>query len=71
MVIYLQSAPMTAQNPYSHKINPWSSHVRIASLLDGLPAGTRVLDVGAAFGMLARSCAGRGYQLHAIEPNSH
>ena len=56
-------------NPYIDKPNRWSSHSRIATMLEGLPKGARVLDVGAASGTLARLCAGRGYIIRGIEPN--
>jgi len=39
-------------------------------MLEGLPKGSRVLDVGAASGMLARLCAGRGYYMRGIEPKA-
>jgi 2-polyprenyl-3-methyl-5-hydroxy-6-metoxy-1,4-benzoquinol methylase len=60
---------MENSNPYTDKPNRWSSHSRIASMLEGLPRGARVLDVGAASGILARLCAGRGYIMRGIEPN--
>lgn len=40
--------------PYKDKPSPWSSHSRIASYLEMLPAQSKVLDVGTASGMLAR-----------------
>ena len=56
-------------NPYTDKPNCWSSHSRIATMLEGLPRGARVLDVGAGSGTLARLCTGRGYIIRGIEPN--
>jgi O-antigen biosynthesis protein len=44
---------MTNQ-PYQDKPSPWSSHSRIAALLESLPARSTVLDVGTASGMIAR-----------------
>jgi 2-polyprenyl-3-methyl-5-hydroxy-6-metoxy-1,4-benzoquinol methylase len=61
---------MENANPYTDKLNRWSSHNRIAAMLEGLPRGTRVLDVGAASGTLARICADRGYVMRGIEPNA-
>ena len=60
---------MENANPYTDKLNSWSSHNRIAAMLAGLPSESRVLDVGAASGTLARVCAGRGYIMRGIEPN--
>jgi 2-polyprenyl-3-methyl-5-hydroxy-6-metoxy-1,4-benzoquinol methylase len=60
---------MEKTNPYTDKPIRWSSHSRIATMLEGLPRGARVLDVGAASGTLARLCSGRGYIMHGIEPN--
>jgi 2-polyprenyl-3-methyl-5-hydroxy-6-metoxy-1,4-benzoquinol methylase len=61
---------MENANPYTDKLNRWSSHRLIASMLEGLPRGARVLDVGAASGTLARLCADRGYVMRGIEPNA-
>lgn len=58
-------------NFYVDKHSRWSSHSRIATMLEGLPKGAQVLDVGAASGMLARLCAGRGYIMRGIEPKAH
>ncbi len=55
--------------PYTDKLNRWSSHHLISRMLDGLPGGSRVLDVGTGSGILARLCAGRGYIIRGIEPN--
>jgi 2-polyprenyl-3-methyl-5-hydroxy-6-metoxy-1,4-benzoquinol methylase len=60
---------MDAEYPYKEKRNRWSSHSVIAEMLEGLPRGTRVLDVGVASGMLASLCAGRGYVMRGVEPN--
>lgn len=59
---------MNNRNPYQYKFNQWSSHQRIAAMLSGLPREARVLDVGAASGILARSCSGRGLSIYGIEP---
>lgn len=73
------STPGTAANPpvaarqgwpYIDKDDPWSSHSRIRTWLAELPAGTTILDVGAATGTLGRMCAGRGLIVHGIEPNA-
>jgi 2-polyprenyl-3-methyl-5-hydroxy-6-metoxy-1,4-benzoquinol methylase len=56
--------------PYVDKDDPWSSHVRIKARLDHLPAGARVLDVGAATGTLGRMCAGKGLVLRGVEPGA-
>jgi 2-polyprenyl-3-methyl-5-hydroxy-6-metoxy-1,4-benzoquinol methylase len=58
-------------NPYADKLNRWSSHSFIAAMLEGLPRGARVLDVGAASGTLARMCVGSGYVMRGIEPNAN
>ena len=61
---------MENPNLYTDKLNRWSSHILMAAMLEGLPRGTRVLDVGAASGVLARICANRGYLMRGIEPNA-
>lgn len=53
--------------PYQDKPSPWSSHSRIAALLDSLPAGSKVLDVGTASGMLARRGADKSLRFFGIE----
>jgi 2-polyprenyl-3-methyl-5-hydroxy-6-metoxy-1,4-benzoquinol methylase len=58
-------------NPYNYKPNPYSSHNQIAAMLEELPGGARVLDVGAASGTLARLCSHRGYVMRGIEPNTN
>jgi hypothetical protein len=55
-------------NVYSDKLDPWSSHSQITSMLEGLPEGSRVLDIGTASGTLARMCSNRGYVMRGIEP---
>jgi 2-polyprenyl-3-methyl-5-hydroxy-6-metoxy-1,4-benzoquinol methylase len=62
---------MEKSNPYTDKPNRWSSHSRMINMLEGLPRGARVLDVGAGSGTLARRCAGRGYIIRGIEPNAN
>ncbi len=61
---------MSANHKYTDKPNRWSSHSKIAAMLEGLPRGARVLDVGCGSGMLARMCDGRGYILTGIEPDA-
>ena len=60
---------MEKPNPYLDKLNSWSSHRKIAAMLDGLPKNTRILDVGVGTGILARLCVGREYIIRGIEPN--
>jgi O-antigen biosynthesis protein len=62
---------MTSDLPYLDKPSIWSSHSLIASYLDALPAQSRVLDVGAASGTLARMCQNKTLRLFGIEPNSN
>jgi 2-polyprenyl-3-methyl-5-hydroxy-6-metoxy-1,4-benzoquinol methylase len=62
---------MENANTYTDKLNRWSSHSRIATMLEGLPNGARVLDVGANTGILARICVERGYVIRGIEPNAN
>lgn len=57
------------QTVYFDKKDPWSSHAVIGAWLSAFPAGTRVLDVGAASGMLGRRLAGAGLELYGLEPN--
>jgi 2-polyprenyl-3-methyl-5-hydroxy-6-metoxy-1,4-benzoquinol methylase len=47
----------------------WSSHARIQALVQQMPAGSQILDIGAATGMLAQACHGQGYHFDGIEPN--
>jgi len=54
---------------YVVKDDPWSSHSIIKSWLAQRPMGTRVLDVGAATGMLGEQFAHFGFVMHAIEPH--
>ena len=60
---------MTANLPYHDKPSVWSSHSIIASYLDTLPAQSKVLDVGAASGTLARMCQNKTLRLFGVEPN--
>ena len=60
---------MDNPNPYTDKLNRWSSHSLIAAMMVGLPKGTRILDVGAGSGTLARLCIGQEYIIRGIEPN--
>jgi SAM-dependent methyltransferase len=54
--------------PYQEKIDPWSSHAQVLRWLRNQPKGTKVLDVGAATGILGRRCSGYGLRLKGIEP---
>ncbi|HEX9330876.1 MAG TPA: class I SAM-dependent methyltransferase [Anaerolineales bacterium] len=62
---------MTTNLPYHDKPSIWSSHSIIASRLSVLPAQNKVLDVGAASGMLARMCQNKTLRLFGIEPNAN
>ena len=60
----------SANYPYEYKGESWSSHRIIADWLSTFSAGTRVLDIGAATGMLGKACAGKGFVMDGIEPNA-
>jgi 2-polyprenyl-3-methyl-5-hydroxy-6-metoxy-1,4-benzoquinol methylase len=60
---------MTVPLPYHDKPSVWSSHSIIASYLDALPVQSKVLDVGAASGTLARMCQNKTLRLFGVEPN--
>lgn len=60
---------MTANLPYHDKPSVWSSHSTIATHLNALPAQSKVLDVGAASGTLARMCQNKTLRLFGVEPN--
>jgi 2-polyprenyl-3-methyl-5-hydroxy-6-metoxy-1,4-benzoquinol methylase len=60
---------MSSDLPYLDKPSAWSSHSLIASYLNALPAQSKVLDVGAASGTLARMCQNKELRLFGIEPN--
>jgi 2-polyprenyl-3-methyl-5-hydroxy-6-metoxy-1,4-benzoquinol methylase len=60
---------MTVNLPYYDKPSVWSSHSIIASYLNALPAQSKVLDVGAASGTLARMCQNKMLRLFGVEPN--
>jgi SAM-dependent methyltransferase len=57
------------ESPYQDKNGPWSSHTFILERLRSLPAGSRVLDVGAATGMLARRSGNASLEFFGIEVN--
>ena len=57
-------------NPYPRKLDPWSSHSLVLATLAACPAGTRVLEVGTATGLLGQAVYGRGFDLLGIEPNA-
>lgn len=61
---------MTSTLPYHDKPSPWSSHSRIVTRLNSLPAQNKVLDVGTATGMLARMCANKTLRFFGVETNS-
>jgi len=60
---------MIVELPYQDKPSVWSSHSIIASHLNALPAQSKVLDVGAASGTLARMCQNKTLRLFGVEPN--
>lgn len=55
--------------PYVTKADPSSSHGVILACVQDLPAGTRILDVGAATGILGELLRGKGFALYGIEPS--
>lgn len=52
---------------YQDKQSPWSSHSRILSMIEALPASSKVLDVGTASGMLARRNRNTSLRFFGIE----
>lgn len=56
--------------PYQDKPSPWSSHSRIAALLEVLPASSMILDVGTASGMLARGSRNSSLRFFGVEANA-
>jgi 2-polyprenyl-3-methyl-5-hydroxy-6-metoxy-1,4-benzoquinol methylase len=50
--------------PYSEKMSPFSSHRRI---IDAVPAGAKVLDVGCAGGYIAKKLAGKGCEVVGVD----
>jgi 2-polyprenyl-3-methyl-5-hydroxy-6-metoxy-1,4-benzoquinol methylase len=52
---------------YSANPDRYSSHERILSLLQELPAGSSVLDVGSASGYFGERLAGKGYYVVGVE----
>lgn len=58
-------------NPYLEKRSPWSSHSQIAGILRSFPAGTRVLDVGTADGIIGRMLGkDTPLRVYGIEPHA-
>lgn len=55
--------------PYLDKPNIWSSHSLIVNRLSSIPAGTKVLDIGTATGVIGRMCQGLGLKFEGIELN--
>lgn len=53
--------------PYQDKPSQWSSHSRISSHLESLPAHSKVLDVGTASGVLARRNRDKSLRFFGIE----
>jgi 2-polyprenyl-3-methyl-5-hydroxy-6-metoxy-1,4-benzoquinol methylase len=58
-----------SNSPYQDKPSLWSSHSRIASHLRSLPPHSKVLDVGTASGMIARSSRDSSLRFFGIEAN--
>jgi 2-polyprenyl-3-methyl-5-hydroxy-6-metoxy-1,4-benzoquinol methylase len=58
---------MTPDLPYQDKPSPWSSHSRIAAIVEALPSRSKVLDVGTASGMLARRSGNKSLRFFGIE----
>jgi len=54
---------------YSANPDRYGSHERILSLLQELPAGSSVLDVGSASGYFGERLAGKGYYVVGVEQN--
>jgi 2-polyprenyl-3-methyl-5-hydroxy-6-metoxy-1,4-benzoquinol methylase len=54
---------------YVVKDDPWSSHGIIKGWLARRDAGAKVLDIGAATGMLGEQFARFGFILHGVEPH--
>jgi 2-polyprenyl-3-methyl-5-hydroxy-6-metoxy-1,4-benzoquinol methylase len=54
---------------YSANPDRYGSHERILSLLQELPAGSSVLDVGSASGYFGKRLAGKGYYVVGVEQN--
>jgi 2-polyprenyl-3-methyl-5-hydroxy-6-metoxy-1,4-benzoquinol methylase len=52
---------------YSANPDKYGSHERILSLLQELPAGSSVLDVGSASGYFGERLAGKGYYVVGVE----
>jgi len=53
---------------YIEKTGHWSSHSIIYNWLSNFQPGTKVLEIGAATGILGKKCQGFGYYLKGIEP---
>ncbi len=62
---------MTIESPYLDKPSPWSSHSVIARMLKGAPSESKILDVGTATGVMARTCSDTDLLFYGIEPNSN
>lgn len=61
---------VSASSQYVDKsADPWSSHSRLVRWLGQFPAGSRVLDVGAATGTVGRLCQGLGLVVDGLEPH--
>ncbi len=59
-----------AQQSYSFKASPWSSHSQILGLIPQDGAGLSLLDVGCWDGNMAARFADRGFQVTGIERQS-
>lgn len=57
------------QTIYFEKPEPCSSHTVIRDWLKPFPAGTRILDVGSATGIIGRMVQGAGLAMYGLEPN--
>jgi 2-polyprenyl-3-methyl-5-hydroxy-6-metoxy-1,4-benzoquinol methylase len=60
---------MTSALPYVDKPSLWSSHSLIAASLRRFPPQSKILDVGAASGTLARMSQDHSLRLFGVEPN--
>jgi len=61
--------PGALDRRYVVKDDPWSSHGIIKTWLAQRAAGAKVLDIGAATGMLGEQFARFGFSLHGVEPH--
>jgi SAM-dependent methyltransferase len=64
------TADALAEQSYSFKASPWSSHSQILALVPEKGAGMSLLDVGCWDGSMAARFADRGYRVTGIERQS-